>query len=70
MNSRRHGDKSPEPEPRTAGCAILDTTHPHGTAWLGEDSSTPEAAKAVLTTMEGVNWQAAVEPKKPRTRKP
>lgn len=36
--------------------------------WLGEDGATPESAKAVLKTMEGVNWQAAPEPKKPRTR--
>jgi len=27
-------------------------------------------AKAVLRTMEGVNWQAAPELKKPRSRKP
>jgi len=38
--------------------------------WLGEDDATPAAAKAVLRTMEGVNWQAAPEPKKPRLRKP
>jgi len=38
--------------------------------WLGEDDATPAAAKAVLRTMEGVNWQAAPEPKKPRPRKP
>jgi len=38
--------------------------------WLGEDGATPDAAKAVLKTMEGVNWQAAPEPKKPRSRKP
>ena len=37
--------------------------------WLGEDDATPAAAKAVLKTMEGVNWQAAPEPKKPRPRK-
>ena len=38
--------------------------------WLGEDNASPAAAKAVLKTMEGVNWQAAPEPKKPRPRKP
>lgn len=39
--------------------------------WLGEDGATPEAAKAVLKTMEGVNCQAASEPKSPRpARKP
>lgn len=36
--------------------------------WLGESDASP-AAKAVLKTMEGVNWQAAPEPKKPRPRK-
>ena len=39
------------------------------TTWLGEDSATPAAATALLKTMEGVNWQAAPEPKKPRLRK-
>jgi hypothetical protein len=38
--------------------------------WLGEGDATSAAAKAVLKTMEGVNWQAAPEPKKPRPRKP
>ena len=38
--------------------------------WLGEGDATPATAKAVLRTMEGVNWQAAPEPKKPRPRKP
>lgn len=37
--------------------------------WLGEGNPSPEAAKAVLKTMEGVNWQAAPEPKAPRPRK-
>ena len=37
--------------------------------WLGEDNATPASAKAVLKTMEGVNWQAAPEPKKPRPPK-
>jgi putative SOS response-associated peptidase YedK len=36
--------------------------------WLGEDDLSPEAAKSTLRTMEGVNWQSALEPKKPRTR--
>ena len=36
-----------------------------------EDDATPAAVKNVLKTMEGVNWQAAPEPKKPRSsRKP
>ena len=38
--------------------------------WLGEDSTTPEHVKAVLKVMEGVNWQSALEPKKPRARTP
>ena len=38
--------------------------------WLGEDDATPATAKAVLRTMEGVNWQTAPEPKKPRPRNP
>jgi putative SOS response-associated peptidase YedK len=39
--------------------------------WLGEDGAEPAAAKALLKTMEGVNWTTAPEPKKPRApRKP
>ncbi len=38
--------------------------------WLGEVGATPAAAKAALQTMEGVSWQAAQEPKKPRPRPP
>ncbi|WP_428669045.1 SOS response-associated peptidase family protein [Reyranella sp.] len=58
--------KSVETDPRMP--AILeDDAWP---IWLGEDDSTPMAAKATLKTMEGVNWQAAPEPKKPRPRKP
>ena len=37
--------------------------------WLGEGDATPAMAKAVLKTMEGVNWQTAPEPKKPRPSK-
>jgi putative SOS response-associated peptidase YedK len=37
--------------------------------WLGEDDTSSDAAKAALRTMEGVNWQAAPEPKKPRARR-
>ena len=46
--------------------AILDD----GTwsTWLGEVETVPADAKAVLKTIEGVNWQAAPEPKKPRPR--
>jgi hypothetical protein len=38
--------------------------------WLGKGDAAPVTVKAVLGTMEGVNWQAAPEPKKPRSRKP
>ncbi len=37
--------------------------------WLGEEGATPEDAKAVLKTMEGVNWTAAPEPKGTGPRK-
>ena len=37
--------------------------------WLGEDGAEPAAAKALLRTMEGVNWTTAPEPKKPRAPK-
>jgi hypothetical protein len=47
--------------------AILDDAW---STWLGEDGATPAAAKALLKTMKGVNWQAAPEPKRPRPRKP
>ena len=30
----------------------------HCSTWLGEDGPTPTVAKALLKTMEGVNWQA------------
>ena len=58
--------KSREDDPRMP--AILDDDA--WSTWLGEDAATPAAAKAVLRTMEGVNWQAAPEPKMPRSRKP
>jgi hypothetical protein len=38
--------------------------------WLGEGDATSAMAKAVLRTMEGVNWHTAPEPRKPRPRKP
>jgi len=34
--------------------------------WLGYEDATPAVAKAVIKTMEGVNWMAAPEPKTPR----
>ena len=58
--------KSREDDPRMP--AILEDDA--WAAWLGEVETTPAAAKALLKTMEGVNWQSALEPKKPRPRKP
>jgi putative SOS response-associated peptidase YedK len=58
--------KSQEDDPRMP--AILEDDA--WSTWLGEDGATPAAAKALLKTMEGVNWQSALEPKKPRPRKP
>ncbi|CAN5768362.1 hypothetical protein BH11PSE3_BH11PSE3_10520 [soil metagenome] len=57
--------KSLETDPRMP--AILDDDA--WAAWLGEDSPSPDSAKALLRTMEGVNWQSALEPKKPRAPK-
>jgi putative SOS response-associated peptidase YedK len=56
--------KSQEEDPRMP--AILDDDS--WSTWLGEDSATPVAAKALLKTMEGVNWQAAPE-QRPSPRK-
>ena len=47
--------------------AILDDDA--WSTWLSEDAETPAVAKAALKTMEGVNWQAMPERKKPRPRK-
>ena len=58
--------KTQEDDPRMP--AILEDNA--WSTWLGEDDATPTAAAAVLRTMEGVNWQAAPEPKKARPRKP
>jgi putative SOS response-associated peptidase YedK len=55
--------KSGEEDPRMP--AILEDDAAWST-WLGEDGAMPAAAKAALKTMEGVNWTAAPEPKKPR----
>lgn len=57
--------KSTEADPRMP--AILEDDA--WATWLGEDNASPPAAKAVLETMEGVNWQAAPEPKAPGPRK-
>lgn len=54
--------KSREEDPRMP--AILEDDS--WSTWLGEEGSASDAAKAVLKTMEGVNWQSAPEPKKPR----
>ncbi len=62
----RRSIKSREDEPRMP--AILNDDA--WSAWLGEIDATPAAAKALLKTMEGVNWQAAPEPRNPRARKP
>jgi putative SOS response-associated peptidase YedK len=55
--------KSQEDDPRMP--AILEDDA--WATWLGEDRPTSESAKAVLKTMEGVSWEAAPEPKKPRS---
>lgn len=60
-----------EAEPRMP--AILDDAGGGDAVWatwLGEYGATADAAKALLKTMEGVNWTTAPEPKKPRPRKP
>jgi putative SOS response-associated peptidase YedK len=58
--------KSQEDDPRMP--AILEDDA--WSTWLGEGDATPAAAKAVLRTMEGVNWQTAPEPKKQRPGEP
>lgn len=58
--------KSREDDPRMPAI-LADEAWP---TWLGENDASPGAAKSVLKTMEGVNWQSALEPKKPRPRKP
>ena len=57
--------KSQEDDPRMPAMLEGDTW----STWLGEDNAAPAAAKAVLKTMEAVNWQATPEPKKPRPRR-
>jgi Uncharacterized conserved protein len=37
--------------------------------WLGETDAPPDRAKAVLKTMEGVNWTMSPEPKPPKKPK-
>ena len=54
-----------DPDPRMP--AILEDAD--WTIWLGENNATPEQAKSVLRTMEGVNWRIAPEPRKSKTAK-
>lgn len=51
--------KARETDPRMPAI-LADDAWP---AWLGEGGATPADAKAVLKTMEGVNWTAVPEPK-------
>lgn len=60
----RRSIKSEEDDPRMP--AILEDDA--WATWLGEDNAAPAAAKAVLKTMEGVNWTTAPEPKKPKAK--
>ncbi len=53
-----------DPDPRMP--AILEDAD--WQTWLGENDATPEQAKAVLKTMEGVNWKIAPEQKKAKER--
>lgn len=59
--------KSEEEDPRMP--AILDDGYDTWATWLGERGNDPEAAKALLQTVEGVTWRTFPEPKKPRGRK-
>jgi putative SOS response-associated peptidase YedK len=54
-----------DPDPRMP--AILEEAD--WATWLGENDATPEQAKAVLRTMEGVDWEIRPEPKKAKTTK-
>jgi putative SOS response-associated peptidase YedK len=65
-NLIRHTIKPREDDPRMP--AIL--ADEAWATWLGEDGAVPAAATAALKTMEGVGWEAAPEPRKPRQRKP
>lgn len=58
--------KSREEDPRMP--AILADGYDVWATWIGESGNDPEAAKALLQTVEGVTWQAAPEPKRPRKR--
>lgn len=58
--------KGGEDDPRMP--AILDDDA--WAAWLGEDGAAQASSKALLKTMEGVNWTSAPEPRKPRSAGP
>ena len=58
--------KPQEDDPRMP--AILDDDA--WATWLGEDGMPPASARALLKTMEGVNWTSAPGPKKPRAPGP
>jgi putative SOS response-associated peptidase YedK len=62
----RRTAKANEDDPRMPAI-LADDAWP---AWLGETGASPAEAKAVLKTMEGVNWHAAPEATAPRPRKP
>ncbi len=53
-----------DPDPRMP--AILADDDGVWAQWLGERETTPEEAKALLKTVEGVHWQAAPEKKAPK----
>ncbi len=61
----RRSIKSEEDDPRMP--AILEDDA--WATWLDEAPATPDAARAILKTMEGVRWETAPEPKKSRPRK-
>ena len=60
--------KGGEDDPRMP--AILEDGDPAWSTWLGENGADAMAAKALLRTMEGVDWTSAPEPPKPRTGRP
>lgn len=57
--------KGAEDDPRMP--AILEDGDPAWSTWLGETGADAMAAKALLRTMEGVDWTSAPEPPKPRS---
>lgn len=55
--------KAREDDPRMPAILADETW----ASWLGENGADVATAKALLRTMEGVNWTSAVEPRKPRS---